>query len=104
MSNIATKPLDAFAAGAFALAFLLMVVPVEADIAFVLMNSGRYTQAVAFASTCFVAVLAPVCYSWRRQRSQPGIWRGRGYLIAAIGILVVNALMTFATVMHNISK
>ena len=104
VTNGASKPLDGIAVCAFALAFFLMIMPVEADIAVSLMLSNHYAHAFAFASACFVAVLVPVFASWRRQYAQPDRWRGRGYLVAATAILVVNALVTATTIVHNIRK
>jgi len=103
-TKVNSKPLDKIAVIAFFIAVFLMVLPVEADIVFGLWMFKRYTEAGLFAACCFIAVLVPVWISWRRQLGQPGVWRGRGYLVTATAILVINGIMTVATVVHNIGK
>lgn len=104
MTSDVPKPLDGFAVSAFALAFFLMVVPIEADVVAGLLLSQRYAESALLAAVCFVTVLIPTLISWRRQRAQPGVWRGRGYLFAATAILIFNGFMTIAIVLHNMKS
>jgi hypothetical protein len=87
------KRFDWLAALAFALAFAIMVLPIEADILLGLFIEQQIALAGLVAILCFMVVLIPVMLSWRRHRSHPNAWRGRGYLNAATIILVINLLM-----------
>ncbi len=90
---VAIKRFDAWAALSLALAFFIMVLPVEADIIFGLMHHGDVALAMVFAVLCSVTVLLPFALSWRRHRSQPGSWRGHGYLGVTSVILILNSVM-----------
>lgn len=90
--DVPVRPLDGFAALAFGLAVAIMVLPTEADILVGLFMQRRIALAGLLAALCSATVLVPVVLSWRRQRSRPEAWRGRGYLIAATGIFVMNFL------------
>lgn len=87
------KRFDAWAALSLGLAVFLMVLPIEADIILGLMLQHNVMLAADVAVLCSVAVLLPFTLSWRRHRSQPGHWRGHGYLTATCVILVLNSLM-----------
>ena len=84
---------DGFATLAFGLAVVIMVLPTEADILAVLFRQREIMLAGVVAALCSVTELIPVVLSWDRQRSHPEAWRGRGYLIAATVILVINSLL-----------
>jgi membrane protease YdiL (CAAX protease family) len=99
-----TKQLDGFAVLAFALAMVIMVLPIEADMVFVLLGNKKIALAAAIAMACIVTVLVPVVFSWRRQRSAPEVWGGRGYLRGAITILIINLLMTGLTVFQIVLR
>jgi len=90
--DVPVRRLDGFAALAFGLAVAIMVLPTEADILVGLFMQRRIALAGLLAALCSTAVLVPLAVSWRRQRSRPKAWRGRGYLFAATGIFVMNAL------------
>lgn len=87
------KPLDAYAAVSFYLAVFLMILPFEADIVFVGLNSGNVASAALVAAACSIAVLAPLLLSARRRRIQPYQWRGGGYFAGAAAILVLQLLV-----------
>lgn len=93
ISTSSTKPLDYLAVWAFGLVVFLMVLPIEADILFAFLATKQEGLAAVFAIGCLVLVLVPICASWRRQRSAPDAWRGRGYLNSAIAILTLNLIM-----------
>jgi hypothetical protein len=96
------RRLDSLAVLALGLAFFIMVWPIEAGIATGLLVERQFSLAFLFATFCSATVLIPVVLSWRRHRSQPEAWRGRGYLITASVIWKINLLMFGSTVVHNL--
>jgi len=84
--------LDPLAVVAFALAVLLMIVPVEADILDPVFHRGRFGLAVLVAIFFFAIVFTPFFLAVHRKRREPLAWRGRGLLIATGVILVLNFL------------
>ena len=61
-------------------------------------SQRRLALAGLVAALCSAVVLVPVVLSWHRSR--PEAWRGRGYLIAATVIWVVNLLMFGSAFIH----
>jgi hypothetical protein len=91
------KPrLEPFALVVFWLAFFVMVAPLEADMLWSLVHYRRFAASVGCWLVCFLIVFIPFVFSWKRFRSHPTRWRGRGYLIATGLILTVN--LTFGVV------
>lgn len=98
--DVPARRLDGFAALAFGLAVVLMVLPTEADILFGFFSRRRIALAGLGAALCSAVVLAPIVLSWRRHWSRPEAWRGCGYLIAATVIWAVNLLMFGSALIH----
>lgn len=93
MADDDKKPLDSYAVVAFWLAFLLMVLPFEADMVFVCLRNGKFAIAASMVSACSLAVLVPLLLSARRRRARPQHWRGRGCFAAAAAILILQFLV-----------
>jgi len=82
---------EPFGVIALGLALLVMVLPLEADILWMLHRSGRVVLAIALWCLCFVLVATPLAISWRRLRRYPGRWRrGLEALIITVCILAWN--------------
>jgi hypothetical protein len=98
--DVPARRLDGLAALAFGLAVAIMMLPTEADILFVFLSRRQIALAGLGAALCSAVVLVPIVLSWRRHWSRPEAWRGRGYLIAASVIWVVNLLMFGSAFIH----
>ena len=82
---------EPFGMMALGLALFVMVLPLEADILWMLHRSGRVAPAIALWCICFVLVATLLAISWRRLRRYPRRWR-RGFeaLIITACILAWN--------------
>lgn len=95
------KPrLEPFALVAFGLALFVMAAPIEADMLWAMLSNRRFAAGIAFWLVCFLIVFAPFLFSWKRFRSHPTRWRGRGYLYATGLILTVNLAFGVAAFCH----
>lgn len=91
-----SKRFDKHASASFGLAMFLLVLPVMADIATGLMF-GRFYWAVAlWMTSCYLLVVVPWVSSLLRHWREPGVWRGRGYLIGTGIILGLHAMALVA--------
>lgn len=95
------KRYDKRASVAFGLALFLLVLPVMADIATGLMFAERYWFTALWMMSCYLLVAAPWISSLRRHWTEPGVWRGSGYLIGTGIILGSHATMVVATAIHR---
>jgi hypothetical protein len=86
------RQLDPFAVIAFTLAVSTMCCPTEADLITDPLTNRQFGLAGLVVALCTTAVTVPVVFGWRRRRSRPEYWQGRGYLIAATVILTINTL------------
>jgi hypothetical protein len=75
---------------AVVLAIILMIVPLEADLLWVLHQQGRYTLQKIVWIFCFLVVFVPFIVSWRRMHLHPGRWRGRYNRVLTGIILCIN--------------
>ncbi len=86
-----SKPrVDPLAIWSLGLGFFLMIWPTEADMLVSLLRGRYIIGAVGLAVACFAIVSVLFILSWYRVRSDPGRWRGRGWLIGTAIILIVN--------------
>jgi hypothetical protein len=93
---------DGFAITSCLLALFIMILPVEADMLFVLMGRSIGAGAV-FAVGCFAVVATPFALSLRRRSLQPGVWANRGSLITAGVILALNILSVSSIFMNKLA-
>jgi hypothetical protein len=94
------KRRDRDAAVSFCLAVFLLVLPVMADVAVGLMFAKVYWAVALWMGICYGLVVIPWVRSMRRHWREPGVWGGRGYLIATGIILGLHVLMHVATLVH----
>jgi hypothetical protein len=90
-ANTVPKRFDGYATFAFCFAFFVMLMPLESDILFSLMVNHAYWSAGILELACFAVALCPFILSWQRHHREPGVWKGRGYLIATAAILTLRA-------------
>jgi hypothetical protein len=103
-SDVPVKRFDDFAVSAFFLAVFIMVLPTEADIILPFLSHGRIALGSLVAIACFTIVSVPSLISLCRHWRQPGVWRGRGYLVATNVILAINALMFGIVFFRQLAK
>ena len=102
-SDIQGKRLDGFGFLAFCLAVCIMVCPTEADLLYgLLAHDRRMVSSSLVAITCFTIVLVPTLVSLRRHWQQPGMWKGRGYLVATALILATNVFIVASVFIHRL--
>lgn len=88
-----TRRRDSYAIVAFWLAFLIMIVPTQADILAGFVLQKRFDLAGLLVLGCFAIVAVPYVRSLQRHWREPQVWSGRGYLIATTVILVLDLTM-----------
>jgi hypothetical protein len=101
--TIAVKRFDGFAALSFALAFFIMVIPVEADLLMAFAVERRAVMCSLLAIACFMVVGAPFAISLHRHWRLPGVWRGEAYLGGTTLILLFNILMIAGVLFKQIA-
>ena len=86
----ATVQVDPIARWAFALAFVVMIIPLEGDLFWSFLLRGRRIAAAVLGVVCFLVVFIPFAISCRRLWRQRPRLRGKGYLAATAAILAFN--------------
>jgi hypothetical protein len=88
---------------ALALALILMILPLEGEILWMLHREGRTSLERLIWFGCFLVVAIPFAFSWRRLRRYPGRWRhGKENTILTGSILALNVIALIVALWSNV--
>src|SRR6266404_3827809 len=94
---------ESVGAVALILALVLMIVPIEGGVLWLLARQGRDVLFCVVWIACFLLVLVLFAISWRRLRRYPGRWRrGRENLWITGAILLLNILFPLVGLLYRV--
>ncbi len=79
------------ATGSFWLCIFTMILPTEADLIFMLLNAGKYFQALIAKLIFTVIIGSPLLFSYIQTKKHPEKWQAYGLIKATFVILCFNA-------------
>jgi hypothetical protein len=94
---------EPFGAVALGLALIVMILPLEADILWMLHREGRVSLERMIWFACFLVVTILFAISWRRLHRYPGRWRrGKENLMLTGCILMLNLVSLIVALWCNV--